>query len=78
MIFAEGSEEHRTPRVLRRVTSREEQDRENMRYWRSVTSAERLSTAFELTRSAYLSKGYDAESLERSDRTLTRVQRAPR
>ena len=65
-------------RVIRRITSRAQQDEDTLLYWQSRTPEERLETAFAMTRDAYLAKGHDADTLGRSERRITRVQRERR
>ena len=71
-------ERRKRSRVIHRVTSKARQDEETLLYWQSRTPAERLQTAFEMTRAVYIAKGYDAASLGRSERLITRIQRERR
>lgn len=65
----------KSSRVIRRITDRQQQDEETLLYWQSRTTLERLEACFELIRAAYIAKGYDADTLGRSERSLTRLQR---
>ena len=65
-------------RVVRRISSRTQQDEDTLLYWQSRTPEERLEAAFAMTRAAYIAKGYDADTLGRSERLVTRVQRERR
>ncbi len=71
----EEIERRKRSRILRRVTSREAQDEEALRYWLSCTPDARVLASLELTELAYTSKGYNANHLGRPERTLTRVER---
>lgn len=71
-------ERRKQSRVIRRVISKAQQDQETLVYWQGRSLAERLETAFEMTRAVYIAKGYDAASLGRSERSITRVQRERR
>jgi len=63
-----------TDKTIRKFSSHEEQRAETYRYWQSRPIAERFLAVCEATRTAYAFKGQDAS--ERSERTLTRVQRS--
>ena len=65
-------------RIVKRITSREQQDFEAMLYWRSTTSAERMRAVFEITRDCCTSRGHHAANLGRSARSITRVAREQR
>lgn len=67
-----------TSRVVRRITSRTQQDEDTLLYWQSRTAEERLEAAFAMTRAAYIAKGYDADTLGRSERPIARIQRERR
>ncbi len=68
-------ERRKQSRVIRRIGSKARQDEEALLYWQSKTLGERLEAAFEMTRAVYIAKGYDAASLGRSERLITRIQR---
>ena len=68
-------EQRRLTRVVKRVTSREEQEDEALSYWMSRSPDERVRAALEITEMALSTKGADANRLGRSERTLTRIQR---
>jgi hypothetical protein len=62
-------------KTIRKVTSVEEQDAENYRYWESRPVSERMQAIAEIVRDAYALKGIDLDA-RRSERTLVRVQRS--
>jgi len=62
-------------RTLRKFSSHEEQQAETYRYWQSRPAGERLAAVWEATLAAWSVKGYRYDASERSERTLTRIQR---
>ncbi len=74
----EEEERRKLVRVVKRVRSREEQDDEALTYWMSRSPDERVQAALDITEMALSTKGYDANRMARSDRTLTRIQRERR
>jgi hypothetical protein len=45
--------------MVRKVTSREEQEAENYRYWQSIPVGDRLAAVCEVTEAAYAVKKFD-------------------
>jgi hypothetical protein len=64
-----------TDKTIRKFSSHEEQRAETMRYWRTRTSGERLAAVWDATLAAWSAKGFHYDASQRSQRTLTRVQR---
>ena len=65
-------------RVVRKVTSVEEQEAENYRYWQSIPVGDRLVAVCELTEAAYAIRELDQNANKRHERTHTHVQRTRR
>jgi len=65
-------------RVVRKVTSVEEQEAENYRYWQSIPAGDRLVAVCELTEAAYAIRGLGRNANTRHERTHTHVQRTRR
>ena len=65
---------------VRRVTDPEQQQWETYRYWQSLPIGDRLSAVWEVSEAAYsfaaAFHGDPNDDAERSERHLTRVQRA--
>ena len=61
-------------RMVRKVTSVEDQEAENFRYWQSIPVGERLKAVCELTEAAYsiTEKGSNAD--QRHERAFTHLQ----
>ena len=64
-----------TGRTLRRFSSHEAQQAETYRYWQSRSPGERLAAVWEATLAAWSVKGFRYDASQRSERTLTRIQR---
>ncbi len=64
-------------RIIRRIASVEEQDRETARYWAGRTIAEKMQATAELVRDGYRARGIDVDA-SGADRTIVRVQREER
>ena len=78
LLPPEEVERRKHARVVRRVADRAQQEEETLLYWQSRTPQERLEASFEMTRAIYIAKGFDAASLGRSERLITRIQRERR
>jgi hypothetical protein len=65
-------------RTIRKVTDPKQQQAETYRYWQSIPVGERLVAVWEASVDAYAFKGVRLDNEQRSERTLTRVQRARR
>ena len=65
-------------RAVRKVSSVEEQEAENYRYWQSIPAGERLVAVCELTEAAYAIRGADHNANQGHERTHQRVQRRGR
>ena len=61
-------------RTFQKVTSREEQDAENYRYWQSRPDFERMQAVREIIYTTYALKGIDLDA-RRPDRTCQVIQR---
>jgi hypothetical protein len=64
-------------RTVRRFSSHGEQKLETLRYWRSVSAADKLTAVTELVESAYRMRGVDVHA-ERPKGPVVRVQRGGR
>ena len=64
-------------RTIRVVTDPGEQEAETYRYWQSRTTAERMAAIDQIIRDGYAAKGIDVD-VQRSDRSLVRIQRPQR
>ena len=62
-------------KTIRRITDPKQQQAETYRYWQSRTVGERLSAVWQASADAYAFKGVRMDDEQRSERTLTRVQR---
>lgn len=62
-------------RTIRRFASHEAQKAESLRYWRTRSPGERLVAVWEATLAAWSVRGYRYDASQRSERTLTRIQR---
>jgi hypothetical protein len=62
-------------KAIRRFSSHDEQRAATLRYWRSRPAGERLAAVWEATLAAWSVKGYRYDASQRSERTLTRVER---
>ena len=62
-------------RTIRKFPSHEEQRAETYRYWRSRPPGERFAAVWDATLSAWSVKGFYYDASQRSERTLTRIQR---
>jgi len=71
-----------TDKTIRRVANPEQQQMETYRYWQSQPIGDRLSAVWDISQAAYAFaaafKGASAHDAQRSERVLTRVQRARR
>ena len=65
-------------RVVRKVSSVEEQEAENYRYWQSIPVGDRLIAVCELTEAAYAIRKLGQNANQGHERTHTRVQRTGR
>ena len=65
-------------RVVRKVTSVEEQEAENYRYWQSIPVGDRLVAVCELTEAAYAIREIGQNANQGHERTHPRVQRTGR
>jgi hypothetical protein len=63
-------------KTIRKVTDLRQQQAETYRYWESLSVGERLSAVWQASVDAYAFKGVLMDDEQRSERTLTRVQRA--
>jgi ribosomal protein S12 methylthiotransferase accessory factor YcaO len=61
-------------RIVRAMSSREEQDAQTYSFWQSRTTAERMAAIDEIIRDAYTAKGIHLD-VQRSDRSVARIQR---
>jgi hypothetical protein len=64
-----------TERSIRKFSRHEEQQAETYRYWQSRPAGERLAAVWDATLAAWSVKGFRYDASQRSERTLTRVQR---
>jgi len=64
-----------TDKSIRGFSSHEEQRAATYRYWQSRPVAERLAAVWEATRAAWSVRGFRYDASQRSERTLTRIQR---
>ena len=62
-------------RTIRKFASHEAQKAESLRYWQTRSPGERLVAVWEATLAAWSVKGYRYDASQRSERTLTRIQR---
>ena len=71
-----------TDKTIRRVTDVDQQQAETARYWHSHSIGERLSAVWDASAAAYAFaaafNGAPANDAQRSQRTITRVQRPQR
>ena len=65
-------------RVVRKVSSVEEQEAENYRYWQSLPVGDRLVAVCELTEAAYAIRGLGEDANKGHEKTNPRVQRTER
>ena len=65
-------------RVVRKVSSLEEQEAENYRYWQSIPVGDRLVAVCELTEAAYAIRELGQNANQRHERTHPRIQRTGR
>jgi|GEM_PF-2683302 len=65
-------------RVVRKVSSVEEQEAENYRYWQSIPVGDRLVAVCELSEAAYAIRELGQNANQGHERTHTRVQRTGR
>lgn len=65
-------------RAVRKVTSVDEQEAENYRYWQSIPVGDRLVAVCELTEAAYAIRELGQNADKRHERTLAHLQRARR
>ena len=65
-------------RIVRKVTSVEEQEAENDRYWQSIPAGDRLIAVCELTEAAYAIREIGRNGDKGHERTDTDLQRARR
>jgi len=65
-------------KTIRRITDRTEQRAAIYRYWQSQSVGDRLSAVCDATIDAYAFRGIRFDDEERSERTITRVQRPRR
>ena len=65
-------------RAVRKVSSLEEQEAENYRYWQSIPVGARLVAVCELTEAAYAIRGAGQNANQGPERTHSRVQRTGR
>ena len=63
-------------RAVRKVTSVEEQEAENYRYWQSIPVGDRLVAVCELTEAAYAIRRLGRNADKGHERTHTHLQRA--
>lgn len=63
-------------KTIRRVNDPKQQRAETYRYWQSLPVGERLSAVWQASADAYAFKGVRMDDEQRSERTLTRIQRA--
>jgi 2-oxoglutarate dehydrogenase complex dehydrogenase (E1) component-like enzyme len=64
-----------TDRTIRKFSSHQEQQAETYRYWQSRSAGERLAAVWDATLAAWSVKGFRYDASQRSQRTLTRIQR---
>ncbi len=62
-------------KTIRKVTDPRQQRAETYRYWRGLSVGERLTAVWQASVDAYAFKGVRMDDEQRSERTLTRVQR---
>jgi hypothetical protein len=62
-------------KAIRKVTDPKQQQAETYRYWQSLPVGDRLSAVWQASVDAYAFKGVRMDDEQRSERTLTRVQR---
>ena len=71
-----------TDKNIRRAPDAEQQQAETARYWQSLSIGDRLSAVWEASAAAYAFaaafNGAPAHDAQRSQRTITRVQRSQR
>ncbi len=61
--------------TIRKVSDPRQQRAETYRYWHGLSVGERLSAVWQASVDAYAFKGVRMDDEQRSERTLTRVQR---
>lgn len=64
-------------RTIRRFASHAEQELESLRYWSSVSAAEKMTAVTELVESGYRMRGVDVHA-ERPKGPVVRIQRGGR
>ncbi len=62
-------------KTIRKITDPKRQQAEVYRYWQSIPVGDRLTAVWEASVDAYAFKGIRLDDEQRSERTLTRVQR---
>jgi len=62
-------------KTIRKVTDPRQQQAESYRYWQSIPVGDRLAAVWQASVDAYAFKGVRVDDEQRSERTLTRVQR---
>ncbi len=62
-------------KTIRKVSDPRQQRAETYRYWQGLSVGERLSAVWQASVDAYAFKGVRMDDEQRSERTLTRVQR---
>ena len=62
-------------KTISKVTDPRQQQAETYRYWQSVPVGDRLTAVWQASVDAYAFKGVRFDDEQRSERTLTRVQR---
>ena len=71
-----------TDKTIRRVTDANQQQAETARYWQSLSIGDRLSAVGDSSAAAYAFaaafNGVPAHDAQRSQRTITRIQRSQR
>ncbi len=65
-------------KTIRKITDPKQQQAEAYRYWQSKSVGDRLTAVWEASVDAYAFKGVRLDDEQRSERTLTRVQRPQR
>jgi len=65
-------------KTIRKITDPKQQQAETYRYWQSLPVGDRLVAVWEASVDAYGFKGVRLDDEQRSERTLTRVQRRTR
>lgn len=62
-------------KTIRKITDPKQQRAETYRYWQNLPVGDRLAAVWEASVDAYAFQGVRFDDVQRSERTLTRIQR---